>query len=824
MKTRRRDARPAALILAALLFAAPAAAQRRRPSPRTPAPPPAPAAAASPQQEIERPFDASVSADSYAIYVEVRKLGQLVWTSEVRTALDAFRLTGELPGELIGVIDFVTANEEALSPVRVVSTAMPTRPDIPQGLLALHFPTPEAARAFEPKLRAFLSAQGLAEPSTPPKARGARRARHPESQTKKTAPFSLVVKRAGSWIYAADQAFTFKRLKGDGTNLVADNARLQSFRNRLASESVFVYFDVALSKRGWQLQLEEAQKKEEVSRIEATTATPDVMTTTVTADPTLTPPSNTPPPAPTPDETVTAEAPTPEVVETPAEVEVAESPVAEGEKKVVTVKPSVQSREEQAARVMMSRLMSGIFSGGLREPEAVGVGVALEGDVVAARVLVAKEAGDPINIIPFFPNVVSGPAIAPDSLSIAPADTEIFFAASLDWSRIYESLLTNMDKPPSRGDVLREGGFTAADGSDEDGGEVQLASAEKSIEAMEKLFGFRIREDLLPALGNEIAVSLPLDWLDGRRRSVDEEAAAEEKAGGEKRATAGPVAIISLNNPEVLRKVAPFLFAALGAGGPAQTERRKGFEIQSLGGMAYAFINNFLVVGESAPAVRHVVDSYSASQTLATTNRFRDSVAWQTHQRLALAYVSDELMKGWITQTKKMASGSADPVVIAALAQLDVPLNAISYAATNEGDALLHEVRVPTGLAKLFATSSLITIKEAPVLSNEAMANYSLMRIKMAQESFKTEHNKGRYGSLEELYAEKVLDKEDAARGEYEYELHASGDKFNATATPKNYGKTGRRSFYVDETGVVRAADHKGEPATAADPPADQFE
>jgi hypothetical protein len=207
---------------------------------------------------------------------------------------------------------------------------------------------------------------------------------------------------------------------------------------------------------------------------------------------------------------------------------------------------------------------------------------------------------------------------------------------------------------------------------------------------------------------------------------------------------------------------------------------------------------------------------------LAASNRFRDAVAWQEPQRLALAYLSDDLMRAWIDGAKKMGDGSQDPVVHAALAQLDVPLSAASYAATNEGDALLHELRLPVGLVKVFAASTVIGIKEAPVLGNETFATYALQRIHTAQEGFKEGKGKGRYGSLEELYEAKLLDKEYATNEEYAYEVRAAGDKFTATATPRNYGRTGRRSFYTDETGVVRAANHKGEPATAADPPVDR--
>jgi type II secretory pathway pseudopilin PulG len=44
-------------------------------------------------------------------------------------------------------------------------------------------------------------------------------------------------------------------------------------------------------------------------------------------------------------------------------------------------------------------------------------------------------------------------------------------------------------------------------------------------------------------------------------------------------------------------------------------------------------------------------------------------------------------------------------------------------------------------------------------------------------------------------------------------------DTFALTASPKEYGKTGRRSFFLDSTGVLRGDDKKGAVASYSDPP-----
>jgi hypothetical protein len=53
----------------------------------------------------------------------------------------------------------------------------------------------------------------------------------------------------------------------------------------------------------------------------------------------------------------------------------------------------------------------------------------------------------------------------------------------------------------------------------------------------------------------------------------------------------------------------------------------------------------------------------------------------------------------------------------------------------------------------------------------------------------------------------------------YRIEVNASGGSFAATAVPMEYGKTGKLSFFVDESKVLRGGDHGGGPATVADKP-----
>lgn len=47
-------------------------------------------------------------------------------------------------------------------------------------------------------------------------------------------------------------------------------------------------------------------------------------------------------------------------------------------------------------------------------------------------------------------------------------------------------------------------------------------------------------------------------------------------------------------------------------------------------------------------------------------------------------------------------------------------------------------------------------------------------------------------------------------------QVQANGQSFVVTAIPVTYGRTGRLSFYADQTNLIRAEDKAGQPATAA--------
>ncbi len=102
--------------------------------------------------------------------------------------------------------------------------------------------------------------------------------------------------------------------------------------------------------------------------------------------------------------------------------------------------------------------------------------------------------------------------------------------------------------------------------------------------------------------------------------------------------------------------------------------------------------------------------------------------------------------------------------------------------------------------------------------ANEIAAQARLRSISTAEMAYYAQDG-GKYASLDELVQMGLLN--DPSRGKlrgYRFDVRVKQNGFEATAVPENFGVTGRRSFYIDDTGVMRAAERGGAAATAFDP------
>ncbi len=113
-----------------------------------------------------------------------------------------------------------------------------------------------------------------------------------------------------------------------------------------------------------------------------------------------------------------------------------------------------------------------------------------------------------------------------------------------------------------------------------------------------------------------------------------------------------------------------------------------------------------------------------------------------------------------------------------------------------------------------------------PSIQNEKFAIRALLTLHGAQVTYQATTGNGNYGSLKDLRQAYLIDEVTAAGDKYGYRFTVfktdytatTPAKFYVTATPRLYRKSGRRSFYTDESGEMHGADKNGAAATTADP------
>lgn len=110
------------------------------------------------------------------------------------------------------------------------------------------------------------------------------------------------------------------------------------------------------------------------------------------------------------------------------------------------------------------------------------------------------------------------------------------------------------------------------------------------------------------------------------------------------------------------------------------------------------------------------------------------------------------------------------------------------------------------------------------IAANERSAASNLRAIHKGEMTFQSTAGNGSYGTLAQLGEQGLVPTNLAqgVSGSYRFELSLKGTGYEATATPVEYPRTGRRSFFIDESGIMRGADKNGVAASSSDAPIGQ--
>jgi hypothetical protein len=816
---RSRMVQCVSLLLAMVLLAAPVCAQRPAAPAKTPTPREAAPRAPAPT------FDNLLAADSYKMYGEVRNIGQLMSTGGLGEIVDPIIKLAEPPDQFKSIIKFLKSNAEALATARLQFATWPARSDVPNAFVAIEFATNEEAAKFAPKLETFLptvlppvpdptpestESPSVAAPNRanelgpppaaaqPKKETAAPASPQTATQQKPAEHLPFVITRSGNLVLISDKAFKFEKLHPVGSKSLFEDQNFRIAHDRFSSESLFVFFNVALEelRKPKQPQTIVEAETEQVRKAEEAKAEADAQAEAEmarNATPTSTPQAD-------PDR--------------PNELRVAV--LSGGPQPTPAPTPTKEQQAQAIATSQVGHMLDALGFGEPQWPEAVGLALALDNnDYVIKAILI--DAPDAKKLpLPFVPQLISGPSYAPDAPSVLPDDTEVFVTASIDFLQTYDGM-RKAAEVKAKAEVKQ----------------VPAGGKEPPLDTyaeFEKKAGIKIKDDLLPVFGNEIALAGSLKTLQGAggimlpaMPSAPSSAEAGD-AKDKKKNDAFPMLLIAVKDREGARRLMPRILDGLGIGEAnliAQVEKREDTEMVNYAGVfAYAFVGNFVVISEAA-TVRRVIDANINRQTLSSNTTFRNSRRWEPSRTLGQIYVSPALMESYHEEIRKQTA-TLDPEMRDFLLGLDPTASAITYALSTSGLGTEHEIHLPKNLILTTVAGISSATKNPPPEMNEGIAMGMLQMLANVENTYKETSGKGSYGTIANLTEQKLLPPDIFDKYGYKFELTVMGDQFEAVATPKEYGKTGKRSFFVDKSGVVRGDDHGGAPATSADKPVAQ--
>ena len=808
MKFKNRLTRLVTLIASLALLASPLAAQQRRTAP------PKKQTARQAVQPIPT-FDNLFAADSYRIYAEVRGVGALIRSPAVKDMLEPIIKLGGPPQEFRTAVKWLNAHAEALAGSRMLVAAWPARPKLPTILIAIEFPSAEEAQKFEPDLRGFIpTLLPTPPPPTPSPAASPDQARQNLSASsvppkqEEPAPPPYQMKQAGSLILLSDQQFSLRDLVPRGSKSMTEDQNFTMARNRFASESIFIYVDV----KSIEKEDRETMRRNEEERLRAEKEA-----------------ANSPKEEEAVVETAPEEASLPQVATVdeppPVEPDPTGSPQlderTDEQKKNGATLQVVQPNPLDLAFMSLSGLL---FGGQPKWPEAVGAAIAFEGDGYVVRTLLVNGEDNKNNAIPFVPQFVPGPALVPASPGIFPADVDLLVTLSIDYDQMYQGMVkffADSAEASRKYNATHPGEPTP----------VADQQPESPFTIFEKKLGLKIKDDLLPLLGNEIALALPKKTVYPEARNQTSQATADKAEDPASKNPSGerpvapepsPIIAISVKDKEGVKRLIPKIIESMGMKGAnlfAQTEKRGETEIVSYAGVfSYAFIDDFLVLSIDPAAARHVADFYLEHQTLSSNSHFRNATRWQPRQVQGQVYLGSDLVERYNPITG-LSGAPVNGKMQRLLSQLNPVMEPVTYALSNDGMGPFHELHVPKSLLVMLTAGIASGIDATPLTTNESIAKSLLQTVASAEKTFQSGKGAGRYGTLDELISEGLVAKDLLEKYGYKIEVTVSSNRFEAVAIPLEYGTTGRLSYFVDESGQLRGGDHGGGAATIADKP-----
>jgi type II secretory pathway pseudopilin PulG len=223
-------------------------------------------------------------------------------------------------------------------------------------------------------------------------------------------------------------------------------------------------------------------------------------------------------------------------------------------------------------------------------------------------------------------------------------------------------------------------------------------------------------------------------------------------------------------------------------------------------------------------------DSY---QTQPSYGDYQSSYRGNSHQELKNGLAIFALVIGIVNlfTLGLLGVGAIAGIIVAVVAQNRIKRNPHVYGGKGLATAgliisiLSVVIVVPLGIVAAIAIPNLLASRRA---ANEGATLATLRKLDDAEFTYQATHASGQYGTLDQLAADQLISPELAAGHRYGYkftiEITEDGTagispRFQIVAVPLTYGSSGRRSFYLDETGIIRGEDNRGAEASELTPP-----
>lgn len=337
-------------------------------------------------------------------------------------------------------------------------------------------------------------------------------------------------------------------------------------------------------------------------------------------------------------------------------------------------------------------------------PYAIAMGGSLQGDAVVVRALMLfsskQGANSMFGVLGTFASATQ--MGQPVAANFAAPDTDVFVDFTLDWDKLYDSMQSvfGMIASAQSNGAAQPTGAQSAD---------LFAMAEASL-------GFSIKNDLIPTLGNEVAVSL--SGFDGFMRTMSQPGIRKTVAT-QKPSAPRFMLMVALKDPAGFEKLLARFVSNTGSQTLARVTYRNA-TISYSKSVAYAITNKFFMIGGSVNDVRRAMDAQAFGASLASTADYRAAVG-PARQTMLQAYVSSNLSNK-IYESVLAEAAKSNPALkelASKTAQMHSP---IGLAMLPDSDGLMMEMRMPTSLT-FMALAYLATSKPAasgPVYSEPA--------------------------------------------------------------------------------------------------------